>query len=443
MSGPTLPTGRRKTLLVIVLCWATILFDGYDLTVYGTVVPSLLRDPGWQLSPAAAGAIGSYALMGMLVGALVIGTLTDIVGRRKLVIACQAWFSLAMAFAAVAPSPEVLGVARFLAGLGLGGVMPTITALTLEYAPVAKKQFTYAVMYTGYSVGGVLAALVAIPLIPAFGWRVMFGLGAVPLVFLTPLCLKLLPESVAFLRAKGRLAEAEATAKRLGIAVAPEPEPVEETGAPRGRLAPVTQLFRRDYVAGTVLLWAAAFLGLLLVYGLSTWLPEIMRQSGYPLGSALLVLTSLNVGAVAGTILAGRIGDRRGSKTVLIASFSAAAIANVVLSVNLGLTVNMLAIAVAGFGSIGTAILMNAYVASFYPVTSRAAAVGWSLGVGRLGAILGPILGGFIVGSALAVEWNFYLFAFAGVLGALLIALVPKSPLLRRHAVPTTTAERK
>ncbi|MQA82159.1 MAG: MFS transporter [Streptosporangiales bacterium] len=415
----------------MVLCWGTILFDGYDLTVYGAIVPSLLRDPVWHLTPAQAGAIGSYALMGMLVGALVVGTVTDMVGRRKLVIACQVWFSIAMGFAAFAPTPELLGLFRFVAGVGLGGVMPTITALTLEYAPVRRRQFVYAVMYTGYSVGGVLAALLAVPLIPAFGWRVMLGIGVAPLLLLVPVSVKLLPESVSFLRAKGRVAEAQAVEARLGVTAAPVDPTVEagaEDEAPRGRFASVAQLFRRSYVVGTVMLWAAAFLGLLLVYGLATWLPEIMRRSGFPLGSALLVLTSLNVGAVVGTIAAARIGDRYGSKVVLMISFAAAAIANLLLSLKFGLGVNLLLVALAGFGSIGTAILMNAYVASFYPVSSRATGVGWSLSVGRLGAILGPVIGGFIVGSTLAVEWNFYVFGIAAVLGAVLVALVPRSP---------------
>ena len=159
-------TGRlsRTTMWVVGICWATIIFDGYDLIVYGAVVPSLLEYDAWGLDPKEAGAIGSWALVGMLVGALIVGTITDLVGRRRIILFCLCWFSIFMGVAAIAPTPEVFGFARFMTGLGLGGVLPTASALTLEYAPPAKRKLTYAMMFSGYSIGGILAASLAIPL---------------------------------------------------------------------------------------------------------------------------------------------------------------------------------------------------------------------------------------------------------------------------------------
>ena len=194
---------NRTTLGVVAICFASIVFDGYDLIVYGTVVPALLKYRDWDLTAVEAGAIGSYALIGMLFGAMMVGTITDIVGRRKIMLFCISWFSLFMGLCAIAPSPELLGLFRFIAGLGLGGVVPTAIALTIEYAPPHRRSFTNALMFSGYSVGGILAALLAIPLLPAFGWRLMFAIGLAPLVLIVPLAYRFMPESVSFLVASG------------------------------------------------------------------------------------------------------------------------------------------------------------------------------------------------------------------------------------------------
>ena len=171
----------RSGLAVVAICFLTIVCDGYDLIVYGSVLPSLLAEPGWGIGPAEAGAIGSYALAGMLIGALAAGTLTDAVGRRKIVLVGIVWFSVAMGLCALAPSAGMLGLFRFLAGLGLGGVLPSAIALTVEYAPRGRRQLYNALMFAGYSVGGVLAAVLALVLVADQGWRIMFWIGVMPL----------------------------------------------------------------------------------------------------------------------------------------------------------------------------------------------------------------------------------------------------------------------
>ena len=234
MAAPATSAGKlgRTTLWVIAICWVTIIFDGYDLIVYGAVVPALLEYEDWDLSPQEAGAIGSYALFGMLIGALIAGTVTDIVGRRKIILLCIAWFSLAMGLCAIAPTPELFGVFRFVAGLGLGGVVPTASAITIEYSPPERRKFLYALMFSGYSVGGIMAALLAIPIVPEFGFRAMFWIGMAPLVLVLPLAWKFLPESISFLIARGRRQEAEMLARRYDVSL-PADEPAAATGANR------------------------------------------------------------------------------------------------------------------------------------------------------------------------------------------------------------------
>ncbi|MFI7066410.1 MFS transporter [Kribbella sp. NPDC050124] len=427
MTSPTATTARsRAGLWVVAICFVTIVFDGYDLIVYGAVVPSLLKNPDWQLTAAQAGAIGSYALTGMVIGTLCVGALTDIVGRRRIMFASIVWFSLAMGATALAPNPEVFGILRFVTGLGLGGVVPTAIALTVEYAPPHRRNFNNALMFSGFSLGGVLAAVLAINLVPTQGFRIMFWIGMAPLVLVLPLAWKFLPESVSFLQARGRHDEAAALAAKYGV----QAEPVAvDTSSKWSALA---VLFGRKHLAATILFGLASFFGLLLVYGLNTWLPQIMRQSGYPLGSSLRFLLVMNLGAIVGALAASTLADRFGSKVVTTVAFALAAFSIYTLSVNPAAAALYLLIAIAGLGTVGTQILVNGYVATHYPAGSRATALGWSLGVGRLGAIVGPLFGGWVLDSGLSLDWNFYGFAVPAVLGALVIAAVPRTGRERR-----------
>lgn len=440
--SPTTPqpepaAGSRSRALVVALCCATIIIDGYDLIVYGTVVPSLLDGSAeWRLSEAETGRIGAYALVGMLVGAMVTGTVTDLVGRRRIMLGCITWFTTAMALAAVAPTPEFFGFARFLAGLGLGGVVPTAIALTIEYAHPRHRSRTNGLMFSGYSVGGILAALTAIAVIPQLGWRAMFWVGVVLGVLLLPVAWRLLPESASFLLARGRREEAERLAVRYGLTLEEAPTgrenaptgeedaPAGQVRAPRG-LATLKALFVPRYVAGTLLFWLGTGVGLLLVYGLNTWLAQIMREAGYPLGSALAFLLVLNLGAIVGTPLFGALADRVGSKPVTVGMFLAAAVCIFLLSFELPSFLLFVLVGIAGACTIGTTILVNAYTANFYPAHMRATGLGWALGVGRLGAILGPLYGAFVLASGWGLDANFYAFAVPALLGAASMVLIP------------------
>jgi AAHS family benzoate transporter-like MFS transporter len=413
------------------LCFAVIMFDGYDLIVYGATVPALIKYEPWGLTPPEAGVIGSYALVGMLIGALVAGVATDAVGRRKVLLISVTGFSLAMAGCAIAPSAELFGLFRLIGGLGLGGVMPTAIAMTAEYSAAHRRSLNNALMFAGYPVGGILAAVLAMALMPAFGFRIMYWIGAAPLVIVVPLLWRFLPESLSYLVAKGRREEAARLAGRLGT---PLPEDWSPASKPVAK-SPVTVLFSRRYFMPAVLFAITSFFGLLLVYGLNTWLPQIMKSAGYPLSSSLLFLVMMNVGAAVGSILVAPVGDRLGMRPVTGVTFVAAALSIYLLSSPSASWVMYGLVAVAGFGTIGTQIMVNAYVAMHFPPEVRATALGWTLGVGRLGAIVGPTFGGILLASDLAVEWNFYAFAIPAAAGALMVLLLPKGT--RDASVPT------
>ncbi|NDV09280.1 aromatic acid/H+ symport family MFS transporter [Rhodococcus sp. IEGM 248] len=428
------PGTRRSSASIVALCFVIIVYDGYDLVVYGATVPSLLAYEPWHLNASQIGAIGSYALVGMLLGALLSGWLASRVGARAIVLGSLISFSVIMGLTALAPNPEVFGLLRFLGGLGLGGVVPTVIALTVEYSPPSRRQFNNALMYSGYSVGGMLSALAALALLPENSFRIMYALGLLPLVTIVPLAWRYLPESAAFLAGKGRIIEARALADKFGIDL---PAPSATTS--NGNMASLVTGPRR---VPLLLLVVASFCGLLLVYGVNTWLPNIMRQSGYSLGSSLSFLLVLNLGAIVGALAASRAADRFGSKPVTVTSFLLAVVAILALGTGLPVSAAMAVVAVAGLGTVGTQILVNGYVATYFGENERAAALGLSLGLGRVGAIVGPILGGWIASSALGVEWNFYAFAAFAALGCLAVALVSRSAASTPHpssAAPATS----
>lgn len=430
MSDPAIlasPEAGRRARWVLAICCMTIIFDGYDLIVFGTVVPDLLAYKEWALTPAEVGHIGSLALFGMLIGALGVGTLTDVIGRRRVMLGCLVWFSIAMPLTALAPDPTTFGILRFVTGLGLGGVVPTAIALTMEYSPEHRRQLNNSLMFSGYSIGGVLAALTALWLLPIGGFRAMFVVGALPLIVVLPLAVKMLPESVAFLAAKGRHEDAAAQAERFGI---PVPESVVSgDAARRGLLDTVKTIVGGNRLVMSLMVWAISIIGLLLVYGLNTWLPQFMRNSGYSMGSALTFLLVFNIGAIVGVIIAGGLADRLGEKKVIAGAFCIAAIA-VLLFLTEPATLPLLIIgAFAGFGS-NSQTLVNAFVGGLYPPHARATALGWTLGVGRIGAIIGPTYGGWILTKVeagdLATGWTFYAFAIPAVIAAALTLGVPR-----------------
>lgn len=323
---------------------------------------------------------------------------------------------------AAATGPQMFGILRLLGGLGLGGLIPIAAAIIVEYAPPGKRNIVYAITQSGYAAGGILAASLAIPLIPTAGWRVMYLIAAAPIVLVVPLAVRLLPESLEYLVSRGRIDEARALADRLGVELT-----IDESLAPRGNwLSSVQTIFDRRYVVGTVLLWLAAFSALLTIYGMNTWLPQIMRQAGFPLGSALSFLLVFNLGSIVGSLVGGRLADLFGSKPVIAGSFLLAAVSIASLSLRPGEVATYILLAIAGYGTIGTQNLLNVYVTRYYPPHARATGIGWALGVGRFGAILGPVIGGAVLASGADLAWNFFIFAAVAVLGLSVVALVPQ-----------------
>lgn len=404
--------------MVTLLCGLLLVFDGYDLFIYGAVLPVLMKE--WSLSPVQAGALGSYALFGMMFGAFIFGPLADRIGRKKGVAISFVLFSISTFMSGFASSPTEFGIFRFIAGLGCGGLMPNAVALINEYAPKRARSTLVALMFSGYSLGGVLCAGLGIYMLPRFGWQSMFLAAALPLVLL-PLILWKLPESVGFLLRQGQQAKARQMLSQVapGVALGSDVQ-LLQTDA-KGAGVPMLDLFLKGRAMGTFMIWLSFFCCLLMVYALGSWLPKLMATAGYSLGSSLSFLLMLNFGGVVGAIAGGWLGDRFSLPKVVLAFFALGTVAIALLGFNSPMPVLYLLIAIAGATTIGTQILLYANTAQFYPQAIRSTGLGWASGVGRTGAIVGPLLGGWLMAAALPLQMNFLVFAVPGLAAALAI----------------------
>ncbi|MFJ8650204.1 MFS transporter [Streptomyces sp. NPDC093546] len=418
----TSPRTFRTVFPVLALCWLAVFFDGMDVNIYGAVMPHMLDDAGLGLTKASAGAIGSWTTFGMLIGALAAGNVTDWLGRRPLLVASITLFSFGSALCALAGSPAFFGAGRFVSGLGLGGLMPLCLAMVMEFAPPRRAALTTGLLMTSYHAGGMAATGLGLTVAPAAGWRWVFWAGAVPAVIAVPLLLRLLPESPGVLLARGERERADAVADRYGLA---RPTPVEAPAAgAKGRLEAVRALFRPESRWATPLLWLAAFCGLLLVYGVSTWLPQMMRASGYGVGSSVSFLLVINAGGIVGLLIAGRTADRFGPVRVSAIWFVLTAAGALLLRSQLPLGWTYVVVAGTGVVLFSAQVMVYAAVTTVYRDSERAAGLGWVTGVGRTGAVFGPWLGGVLAASG-HDSWGFTAFALAGLAGAVAIACVP------------------
>ncbi|KQY56802.1 MULTISPECIES: MFS transporter [unclassified Nocardioides] len=417
---------RSRTLhWVVGLSFAALLFDGYDLVVYGTVVPTLLADKSQigALTPEQAGTLGSWALIGVLVGALTAGAIGDLVGRRRIMLVNIAWFSVGMALTATTTSIFTFGAGRFLTGIGVGALVATVGALVAEFAPADRRNRYNAIVYSGIPAGGVCAALAAIVLDDVAGWRGLFWIGALPVLLLLPLAWAKLPESPLWLLSRGETERAAAVSRRTGVAL-PAAGTVPATQATKADKVGYAALASRPYLVPTILLGLMSFSGLLLTYGLNTWLPQIMEGKGYGKDYALAFLLLLNLGAIVGGLIASWVADHKGARRVVATTFLLAAVALLLMPFDLPFTVLLAAVAVAGVGSIGTQVLIYGLVSNYYPTSARAAGVAWCAGFGRLGGIVGPVIGGILVGAGVGGSTAFQLFAAVSVVGAVVTLCV-------------------
>ncbi|AXJ09246.1 aromatic acid/H+ symport family MFS transporter [Arthrobacter sp. PM3] len=399
---------ENKSRWPVWLCWLAMVLDGFDLVVLGTVIPTLIKSHELGFDAVGATFAATISLVGVGLGALFIAPLSDRFGRRNLLVACVAWFSVFTIAVVFAPNVALFSTFRLLAGLGLGACLPAALAYMNDYAPAGTAGKSTTRTMTGYHVGAVATAFLALMVIPS--WRTMFVVGGLAGLALVPFLWFKLPETLPPVHHHPEAAKAEAAA------------------APAEERASFRDLARKPYPLIAAGVAVASFMGLLLVYGLNTWLPQLMASAGYGLNAGLALLLVLNVGAVVGLLIAGVLADRHGTKKIVLLWFGLSAVFLAALSIQIQNEIVLYAaVFVTGVFVFSSQVLVYAWVSQLFPVRLRGTALGFAAGVGRLGAILGPAVTGALVAAGIAYPWGFYVFAAAAVLAVLALAFVPQT----------------
>jgi len=403
-------------MLVVLLCWMIVVFDGYDLIVYGTTISSLTAED-WGRTVSGAGLIASLAFTGMAVGALGSGVISDRLGRRNTVLVCLTWFTVFTALCAFAPSAFLFGAFRFLAGLGLGGLVPSANALTAEFVTPRFRSVLATAMMSGVPLGGVAAALLAKPTIEGPGWQTLY-LYASGGLLLAVVLFFLLPESPSWLRTKGRDTEAARIDAGFGLEV-------KETDHQDGTGSTLARAFSGSFRMPTILFTTATFSALFAWYGLGSWMVELAKKGHLEsLGDPGNFLLALSLGAVAGSILTAYFGTKLGPLRVgsVAAAFAAAGLLFMLTEPG-SVGPVYVALILAGIGSHGTACLIMSGITIHYPTGLRATGLGIAFGLGRVGAILAPILAGFLLESTGGAGSTYVLFGAISAACAVCLAI--------------------
>lgn len=407
-------------ITTFALCLFCLILDGFDVQALGYVAPALIQD--WQIPNAALGPVFGAANFGVLIGSLLFSMVADKIGRRPVLIGATVFFGLMTILTATADSVEALFILRFISGIGLGCIIPNATALVGEYSPRRMRISMMMSIGLGFTGGAALGGFVSAWLIPAFGWRSVFYFGGVlPLVIALAMILWL-PESLQFmvLRRKspekiGKWLTRIDTTVSIGSAttyIVPE----ENKGG-----VPFMHLFREGRGVVTLLLWVVNFMNLLNLYSLASWLPTVVRDAGHSTSTAVLAGTVLQVGGTIGTVGLAWLIARRGFITVLASSFAIACVSIALIGQpSLSLSVLFVLVFIAGWCVVGGQPGINALAGTFYPTYLRSTGVGWGLGVGRTGAIVGPMLGG----ELMRLKWSNQDMFMAAAIPALISAVV-------------------
>lgn len=403
----------------LLLCFVLNMLDGADVLVVSFVAPVLTQE--WQVSDALFGLVFSSGLAGMTVGALFLAPFSDVWGRKTIVLTATVVIATGMLASACAGNVAELSILRFWTGLGVGSMLASLAALSAEFAPQKFRSFAVIAGTSGYPIGALVAGMAGAQIIPVYGWEGMFVLVGMGSVLVLPVLLIALPESVQFLLAR----QPRNALHRANMLLEAQNLPAAATLPPpaaRGSRPPISRLLDKEFRTATLLLWSAFFAAFLTLYFLTSWIPRIAVNAGYPLATAINGSALFNLGAFAGNLALGWLTARY-NLTKLIAGFFVLAATGMVVfgayhAPQVVYYIGMVAIGFLLQGGFGG---LYAVAAQQYPTAIRATGVGWGIGIGRLGAVAGPALGGLALSAGLSLQANFALFALPVILAAGLV----------------------
>lgn len=405
---------------VVALCFLIVFLDGLDTAAMGFIAPALSQD--WGIDRASLGPVMSAALIGMVFGALGSGPLADRFGRKVVLVIAVALFGVFSLASAYSTTLDQLLVLRLLTGLGLGAAMPNATTLLSEYTPERIRSLLVTSMFCGFNLGMACGGFVSAKMIPSLGWHSLLMLGGILPLLLTVVLIFWLPESARFLVVRNRGAERiRKVLAPIGVSEVAQAKafsvPEQKTVSSRNVFK---VMFSGTYSAGTLLLWLTYFMGLVIVYLLTSWLPTLMRESGASMEQSAFIGALFQFGGVLSAVGVGWAMDRFNPHKVIGLAYGLAGVFAWLVGQSLG-NVAVLAtlVLVAGMCINGAQSAMPSLAARFYPTQGRATGVSWMLGIGRFGAILGAWAGATLLG----LGWTFEQVLTALVVPAALAAL--------------------
>ncbi|MEX3625249.1 MFS transporter [Viridibacillus arvi] len=406
--------------ILIICLFFIMMFDGYDVVIYGATIPMLKAE--WGLSNIVAGSISSYTTMGTAIGAVLFGLYSNRFGRKRIIILTTLIFSLFTLLSGFAPTPLLFVICRVIAGLGFGGVMPNIAALISEYAPTKHRAAIISLIFCGYSVGAMLASFSGQVLLEKFGWQPVYWIAGLPLLIL-PFIVRIIPESINSLiqqkDTKGLVIILQKIEPML-------PKDVQFAYVEQEKIqkSPVRDLFKNKLGLSTMMFWLSCFCTFILMYSLNTWLPTLMMNAGYDLKSSLMFIVALQFGSIAGTMIFGNLIKFLGFKRVLIPLYLVGAVSLTLIGFSKNIYLAYGLIIIIGAASLGLQNMSNAYVAEYYSVDVRAAALGSTMAFGRIGSIVAPTYMGILLTFNLQPQYNFFAIGIAAIFGALAMSFI-------------------
>jgi benzoate transport len=414
------PAGwSRIQILVVVICTVINALDGMDVLIISYIAPALAAE--WNISFEALGIIFSAGLAGMMIGCIAVAPFADTWGRRPIVLAALVLMTIGAIGSGLVHGIIPFAIMRVITGIGIGTLLASIAALVSEYAPAGRRSLVIGIFQAGYPIGAVLTGLVAMVTIPAFGWQAtLIGAGCVSALLL-PAAWFLLPESVMFIESAqpaNALPRSNALRRRLGWAersILPPPSEVGSLPRPRDLLA-------RGRWRATVTLWTATFLSFAVLYFVTSWIPKLAVESGLSQGNALWAGSIFNLGGVVGGLTIGWLGIRRSIGRLICGYFTICAALLIIFAQSLPLFA-MLSVAFGlGLTLQGGFSGFYSLAAQLYPASIRGAGIGWAVGIGRGGAVIGPLAGGMLLAAKLPLWAVFGCFAVPLLVAGLLAA---------------------
>lgn len=430
---------RAIHLRVLALCTVINLLDGFDVLAISYTAPALSAD--WSIGKAQLGSVFAAGMVGMAIGSLLLGPASDFIGRKKAILLCLGIIGVSMSLTGYADDVGELLVLRTVTGLGIGGVLPALNTMVAEFAPEARRNLMVSTMHLGYPIGATGGGFLAAALIPNIGWGGVFIAGGVMTLILIPCVVLLLPESPAYLQSRNRPGDREALARILSSATGktvPADALHHQTAVAaqrQGFFQRLAALFGQGSTTPTLLLWSGYFFGYLTFYFLLSWIPTILVDSGLPLAHAIYVGIALNLGGGVGMLVLGALTGAHNLRPFIASAFLLACGGMVLFGLaELPLNQMLLLTAVIGFFGLAGLIGLYSVAARLYPAEIRATGVGIAVGMGRIGGIAGPLVGGQLMALGWGMRDYFTLLGAPLVLAAFAIMAI-RAPALRQAPV--------